>query len=364
MGKPLTDISITDIANNDVVGELISHVVDPNDPSETPEGTSKRITLDQTKAYVNIGGKAYTTSSEGTRTYYSTVQEGINAADAGGLDSVSLNTNAIEDLDLKDGVNINGNGYTLTGTDLAYVISMTDTVDVLISDLLVTTVGAVFGGMNVSDDSVIRCKNVVFDSGIVALSVVAGTVIGGASIGGIVSISLGARVQNFDIHAIDNACSVAGELVNCFVFSENGYGLNTFQGSLVDNCVVKTEVLHALNGGGGDIQNCSFSSILADGAQIGSTFSSGFEGTFKNCKFKTEASTKVPVLLGNLSTAKFRFLDCVFVADAGGTYGMNATSAQEMLVNNCYFNSPDDINGGFITLDNRIGDNNGNFKID
>jgi hypothetical protein len=203
------------------VGDLVRALVD------SPGNTASNWAITQSNiAY----GKAAIFSSAGVPTYYSSLQAAINAASAG--DTVQLFANVTENIVLKNGVNINGNGFTLTGAAGGGTVTMITTITCDLINLKISGSGGSFYAVNVSNNSSLYFKNTICSN----------------SAGYSINNQVGCNVYNLDcINAgVQNAgtinggvvrtigvvvgCNNTGIVKNLVSYAENGIALDQLSG--------------------------------------------------------------------------------------------------------------------------------------
>ena len=196
-------------------------------------------------------------NAAGKDIYYDTFQDALDNASSG--DTVYLHTNVLEPspvtVGLKDGVNVNFNGFTYTLDDGSNINAIVDPVfgaTCVLSNGIVRRRGATAAGGETdtlalyiqSSDSNITCENMIFTNNNGVACRVDGETRGITGKGTVMGISCGFESSLYDsiglagtggIGINATAPSKFGAIYNCIGYSDTGVGINTSTYDLV-NC--------------------------------------------------------------------------------------------------------------------------------
>ena len=221
-------------------------------------------------------GKIGISNSIGKYNYYNSLQEAIDTANSG--DTIELFSSIVEtsnvSINLKNGVNINGNGNTYTlnnsGTTNAFIDGgTTSRKDVYIFNLIIKRIGGTNSLYNslvmyINGNSSIYCNDVWLISSFGTGLYVYGDTSKPAKV---VGIKINSEVNGANI----GGNGVSGELKSSHVISNSGIGINVGLGKLFD-CIGESTLGYGIYNGG-EIYNCK--GISNSNYGINSTYNGG-----------------------------------------------------------------------------------------
>jgi len=314
----------------------------------TTTGTSGAATL--VGSTLNIPNYATSSSgiwgianSSGVYTYYSTWALAVAAATSGQTIELFADiTESSVSYTLKNGVNINGNGHTITHTSNASpcFIDNAVTVSCNINNLIIAkTCTAIASNVinltasyNLIDfqGSIVNINSTTQSTGYYGFSTVG---VGGkyynlrviSNGNGIIINQASAECHNFNVYSsINNSSYLAvrnnGNLINSYAESEGGVGIYSPSATSTVNCVGKSTSYVGIRGFGTNTTAISVSGYA--------WISQG--GNLLNC---TGISTS-----GNacLTAASGIFTNCTFISSSAQSVDASASGS---IFNNCYFSS-------------------------
>lgn len=221
-------------------------------------------------------GKIGISNSIGKYNYYNSLQEAIDIANSG--DTIELFSSIVEtsnvSINLKNGVNINGNGNTYTlnnsGTTNAFIDGgTTSRKDVYIFNLIIKRIGGTNSlynslAMYINGNSTIYCNDVWLISSFGTGLYVYGDTSKPAKV---IGIKINSEVNGANI----GGNGVSGELKSSHVISNSGIGINVGLGKLFD-CIGESTSGYGIYNGG-EIYNCK--GISNSNYGINSTYNGG-----------------------------------------------------------------------------------------
>lgn len=133
------------------------HVVDTTDTAQDPAGSSFKMELGL------LFGKVAIFDSEGLPIFYDTLIDAMTAASSGEV--VEIFADLIEEgVDMKEGVNINGNGHSISGSGGDSVLKANTIIDFSLSNLVVKTSDATNSCFDLFGVCDVILENVIFEN--------------------------------------------------------------------------------------------------------------------------------------------------------------------------------------------------------
>lgn len=253
MALQLTDPTIVQILDNEILDNIIAHEVDVNDDSggALPQGTSKKITALQRKIYSNTFS-VLSRDAAGKPTFYASIQAAIAGSSNG--DKIDFYHDVTENLVCEINLSFNGHGNTINGrfanVSNAIVCSMVDMHFLYDApdNVLITEAGSEYNlsGVTITND----------DAGGRAI-LNNGNMIGGIAYGRVENSAGGTMrslnaVFSTSVPVIENI----GEIDSC-VSTNTGIGDAIFQtGGNMTNCTGRAEDGRGIRASSGLVSGC------------------------------------------------------------------------------------------------------------
>jgi len=137
------------------------HVVDPDDTTDDPTGTSFKGTGQQMADVVfSASNVAIVYDSDGIPTFFSTITLALAAASSG--ETILIFADITENITLKNGVNINGRGHSLSGSTTDTIIGVGVTMKIYNWNVVNTT--STKFAINLSASSDVETPDCTFNS--------------------------------------------------------------------------------------------------------------------------------------------------------------------------------------------------------
>lgn len=326
--KKLTDISlVTGVTLTDLI-----HIVDVNDVTQNPAGSSFKATISQVQSA--LSGPFGIPNTSGIYTYYSTLQAAINAATSGQTVEVFVDyTEPTSQVILKDGVNINFNGHTYVFSSLSVSSCFIDNNVPVKCSLLNGTISRTGSTSNTSNClNLTAASKVITDciftsnTGTVRTNNASSLIDGGKHFSkqGILGSSNGGIITSSGIvrNAYTNRPESSGgsfsygifldtgaTAYNCQVFSTGGdvtsMGIRLGQSATIVNCLVDVSGDLLLANNSSKIHNCTFktSSSTTNGVQISSAGTITNSTIISSSQFALSIEQNVRVVNCNIYTS-------------------------------------------------------------
>lgn len=239
------------------------------------------------------GGRFGISNLDGEYTYYTTLQNAINAATTG--DTVQVFSNYTETgttaVILKDGVDINFNGYTYekTTSDFTRLIEGDGVNCKLINGILVRKNGTSFiSCVYIKDSKVDFSNSEIIDingalnskviylegDGLIENGKVYQTITGGTSIGINHNLSGDFEVKNFFVESEGWGIDLSNgdkRVYNCEVYTEENVGIRNFNAGTIEKCSIKSNTERAVWLRDGEITDSYCHSISNKALYVDST---------------------------------------------------------------------------------------------
>lgn len=273
IGSDIKYLTNRDVEASKVKGNLLVDTISTTSISATTfYGDGSNLT-----GISSNSGKIGISNSIGKYNYYNSLQEAIDIANSG--DTIELFSSIVEtgnvSINLKNGVNINGNGNTYTlnnsGTTNAFIDGGTTTrKDVYIFNLIIKRIGGTNNlynslSMYINGNSTIFCNNVwlinSFGTGLYVYG-------DNSKPAKVIGVKINSEVNGANI---GGTSGISGELKSSHVISNTGIGINVGLGRLFD-CIGESTSGYGIYNGG-EIYNCKGISNTNYG--INSTYNGG-----------------------------------------------------------------------------------------